>query len=962
MDFDRVDQLLREGRTDLALNELAGGMVEENREILPEILGRLSGIFSVETPAEPGDWLNKVKAFIDDYEEAVQLAAVRAYTKALESSDDLFVRELPECLERLRHFDHHVRAEFVDFLVANFSRDHHHSRKILGALVDRLGADDHWRIRLVLLDFFTRLLKTEPAWVVPFKERLWAALLNENDLDLARGAQEFLYHLVVESWTAKEAKALAEQLPKLPWKAMEKVLWLVGKISSSRSELVQEVFGALMSLLDDDHHVVRRRARETIREALELNPGVFEPTLVHHVGKTLENLADVEQLLKGSLKNVGFPILYLLFRKAQEDEVVFEVLVHSARGLENDQPLLLEKIFHDLLRHVLEAPEPDPSDVAALKRTLKALPRSNLYLACYATIRSLRTTGEPPATEIETSVQTEASNTDEAFDELECFIVEAMPDVLERYEENVELVEAIRRDLERIRKAPALLLEELKKEATSSDLEQIKGLMNQRVAELEKEIEKIDRRVADLNVAFEGEVRDAWLSAKRVVHDEIVAKQSELISLVKSQKSKQFQEFREGVERIFVRIRDFYHEFHEVRGIFDRCTGQHEEELWVVRHNLDRVEKLRAELWQIEIDFGDFLDSYPGLAQQANELVMHWTERKKEVQTFFSSLMSITKELVRRWAGTEALEQVKEDVLQSAIAKKMRELQELVANSFKESTAARDALSSSFQEIDRHWGTDGFYAAASSIERKIAELERLLKERSAKIYSIRGEMDFAELAFADTFQNSVLTWERKSEEIKGEIERLRKELKKLAVGNWLALAMRQGEVPVSAACARFEVGEDELYAMVNDLIIRGKLLLVTTRQKTFKYPEPSLGLAERPDVAIFRKIVTKTGPSGHGKYLHFLVKIENASREPLRNFSIILKYPQDLFEKVDPLKEWVAFHEILVPRQFFIVRWDLKKKENAPSTETPVPLEMIMVYRKRDRVVTLSKKVEVLVL
>jgi len=371
---------MKSGNFSKALEDLISLVHEENFSFLPDIL---EGVLEIQKTGcnLTKEQLQKIKPFLNTFDDNVLELATDVYTNAIIKDMDLIDGEIDLIISKVVDFEPIVRNKFVDFLMTIFFNCSKYEKQIIKGLITCLR-DELWRIRKKIIEFLNNLVSERPILIREFDKEL-DILFDEKDIDVIKEGLDFLLRLFIETYSIEDIKYLIKSIPDRDWIAQEKILFLIGKVGIVKKELIKPVLRDLVLLLDYDDFLVNKTMSKIIEEIIEHHVDLFDDTFFSFIrNDEIDNLEAIEQLLRFSIIKHGFERFYSLFKFITPlDEPIIITLNNVIRKLYDDHPKLIESLFSQLLKEILK--NFNISNYTKLRMILKPNSQYKIYLICY---------------------------------------------------------------------------------------------------------------------------------------------------------------------------------------------------------------------------------------------------------------------------------------------------------------------------------------------------------------------------------------------------------------------------------------------------------------------------------------------------------------------------------------------------------------------------------------------------
>ncbi len=252
----------------------------------------------------PQKYLEKIKSFLDSYDENLQYISLEIYSLLIQKNASQFIGEIPFCIKKLGDFENNVRSIFIDLCINYYPIAEKNQNAIINGLKKKL-TDPIWKHRIKVIEFFHKLiLKNSQLFIIDKDDFL--VLLNENDLDVIAEGMDFLYSLILNTFSPEDFLKLIKKIPTYEWIAQDKILWLVGKIGVQNIQFINNSIPEIVKLIDSINNNLSVKSVQIINEIMDIHPNVFDKPLFKALksGK-FENLDEIETIFATSIIKLG---------------------------------------------------------------------------------------------------------------------------------------------------------------------------------------------------------------------------------------------------------------------------------------------------------------------------------------------------------------------------------------------------------------------------------------------------------------------------------------------------------------------------------------------------------------------------------------------------------------------------------------------------------------------------------
>ena len=327
--------------------------------------------------------LNSIKDYFDQYGEAIQCASLDVYFSALLSNQELLKSEFRYCNENTKTFDPLIRERFIDFFIQIFPDQSDLFNDILSILRQCL-TDEHWRIRLKIVDFFRNLMSINTQSIKSFNKD-FLILLYESDLDVSSEALDFLFRLIKTTFSVEDVAHFVNAIAKNQWIAQDHALWLIGRLGITNPDLIKPFVKDIILLLENDDPLLQNRTIQAIEEVINEHPSFFDDALFDLVfNETLQNFGAVEKILIFSFEKGGVQRFIQIYLEYSSKGSIFVNLFASIlRVIHTQNPTFAEKIINNLTKTIRQTLL---VNISFFKEFLKKIPIYTLFLNVYEVI------------------------------------------------------------------------------------------------------------------------------------------------------------------------------------------------------------------------------------------------------------------------------------------------------------------------------------------------------------------------------------------------------------------------------------------------------------------------------------------------------------------------------------------------------------------------------------------------
>ncbi len=397
-----------------ALNELMSLVNDDNYDDLPEIL---EGIFEIQGEGFllNQEQLQKIKPYIDDFDEDIQNYATNIFLKNINKGITSTKEDLSFLILKLSSLDASVRENIIDFLIKihyNLEEDET-KRIVIDGLIENLD-DELWNIRIKIIRFLDEILTDRSDLIKKFEGQL-EILYNEKDIDVKKEALDFLLRVFIETYTKDDIKEIINSIPYDDWDIQEKKIFIIGKLGINRENLIRPVVKDFIYLLDNKNYLVTKAIKDAITEMMDYHVQLFDDSFLEIIkNNEIDHIESIEELIKLSIVRNGFERFYQIFKKIPHNSLrLVKPLNTIIKKLNSSEPDFLDSLMYQLTIEVLK--DLTKENYSKLKLILQANMHYHLYSNCYKALN-----------EIDISHGKEAEMKRR---ELSRFLVERMPDL-----------------------------------------------------------------------------------------------------------------------------------------------------------------------------------------------------------------------------------------------------------------------------------------------------------------------------------------------------------------------------------------------------------------------------------------------------------------------------------------------------------------------------------------------------
>ncbi len=386
INFSQIRIDIKFGHLEKALKDLISLIHEDNFLKIHEILGGIQEIQEAGLNLNP-EQFQKIKPFIDSYDENIQEIAINLYTNNILKNNFLLNTEIEFVISKLHDFEPLIREKVTDLLIKVFYDFPEHEKIILSGLINCLR-DEIWVIKKKIIEFLNELTLKKPKLIREYDKEL-EILFDEKDIDVIREILDFLLRLGLETYRIEDIEKLISSIQKREWVAQEKILFLIGKLGIKKKELIEPFRKDLVLLFDFDDFLVNITMVKVIEEIIEYHGDFFDDVFFSFINKDeIDNLEAIEEVLSFSLLKHGFERFNSLFKRLTPlDYQVFATINNVIRKLLKINIELIESCFTQLINDI--AQNIDETIYLKLRMILSPNPQYNLFLTCYNALNKL---------------------------------------------------------------------------------------------------------------------------------------------------------------------------------------------------------------------------------------------------------------------------------------------------------------------------------------------------------------------------------------------------------------------------------------------------------------------------------------------------------------------------------------------------------------------------------------------
>lgn len=938
-------QRFLEESDEAALDRLLGLLTEDNREILPAILDSIHTGIDSDTTLDAAQ-LDKIKPFLDDYEEDVQKYALTIYTESLKLDLELASAELEYCFEKLEDFEPVVRDDISDLLLELFTFLPEQAGDILKVLITRLMKEPLWKMRLKLVDFLNRVYEKKAILLLPWKHEL-EGLLDETDIDVSRESREFLYRLMSSHFSSNDLEKLLLSLPDRSFAAQKTIIWLIGNLGVHSPELIAPITPKLLDLLDSPTHELQKYSFRALTNILKAHPVTFTEYILQAMKQNrLENAQKLELLAAVTIEHGGFPVFETMYRNIENvDEPLFDQFTNVVKILdETDRQQAMRHLFN-LLKEIFQ--DFSAGDQVLLEAVLARLSRSHFFFLSYCILEKREKPDEPSLPE---------SN----FQQLLEFLVQEMPDLEVRFKNMQEEEQGLVKTVHRLQNLPTTIQQEIDQLIVAGrDIAELKDAIEDKFTTRLAEITEFEARLKAKDRILFSKPHALWDQAHTILRKRLDLLKEEMLADIKAQKVKHTQQFSQKIEEVRSDVGTLHADFLGLQtALGDITQGESLETIHRIANNLGPMEAVRSRISRIELKFNAILDQFPNLPEVAADLIVDWAHKKKQMQLFLFDIHELTVNLVDKHREDPLFDQIQAELHKDKDYERIQQLQEVI------STASRD-IEQRITKIQRLKTTLAYDQQSPQFLRKIRSIEsanreilKQIEQYEAQITQIRSGIDFNRLDFVEHFHASIKNWEDLVHQTIARLDHIKQEVKHHQIGAYIHENISQGTIDFSDVERRFHVSRKHLVEILNALILDGQLS-VDIADNQIVLPQTQEDV-QTGALGIFKKLHV-TGDPETGALVNLSVKVESLVPE-VNHITIYLRLPSDLFELVEIPEKQRLFHDRLVKNEFFIKSWTFRKVPRPAPYYGVASINLILLFRVEEKFSTLVKKIEVLLL
>ncbi len=307
--------------------------------------------------------------------------SINLYTNTLINDLNLIDDEIDFIISKLSHFEPIVRRKFIDFLIKIFNECPKFENKIIISLIKCLK-DDFWNIRMQIIGFLNDIILERAEFIKEFNNEL-DVLYDEEDKDVKWEILDFLFNLIIKTYSIKDFKSLVNSILNRNWIAQEKIIFLIGKLGIKKKDLIQPLTREIVLFLDHDDFLVNKAVSKAIKEIMEYHVKLFDDAFFSYLNDdTFDNIEAIENLLKFSIKKHGFLRFEYLFIHTTLIDIQFNItLTNILKKLYIRDPKFVDSLFSQLIIEMVK--KFDLANYTKLRMLLKAVPQYDIYLNIY---------------------------------------------------------------------------------------------------------------------------------------------------------------------------------------------------------------------------------------------------------------------------------------------------------------------------------------------------------------------------------------------------------------------------------------------------------------------------------------------------------------------------------------------------------------------------------------------------
>ena len=215
------------------------------------------------------------------------------------------------------------------------------------------------------------------------------------------------------------------------------------------------------------------------------------------------------------------------------------------------------------------------------------------------------------------------------------------------------------------------------------------------------------------------------------------------------------------------------------------------------------------------------------------------------------------------------------------------------------------------------------------------------------IYQTANEIEKFKNFEADAFRKELLIF----------LSEMMPELDYSNLSEWLTLELKKRSLHLDEISFKYNIHRSKIMDILL-MLLKKKMIRANISDNVIELIKPK---RELKDDLLFQKQWKYIRRSkDFESIIKLYIQIKNVSSEKITNLHIILDYPRDLFIKEKSEHKNNNILKILDPEQQFILNWNFQKRFNESYGLKSNRLNVIALYKKGNRVYTIKKELEIL--
>jgi hypothetical protein len=382
LNLDVIAEKIKNGNFTEAISDYYSLITETNEPMFQIIFGSISEVLENENAKLNESQLNVIKPFLDKQDDEIKDVVTEIYIKAIKRNPGLLLKESEFLVKKASEAEN--RGKYLDLLTSVYSKIPKDGQLLITKfLISRL-VDPLWINRMHLVEFFNRNLKNYTEIMKSVKTD-FLILLGERDLDVIREDLDFLLNLIIMTYDENDIKELTTLISSKDWYAQQKLLWLIGKIGIQNTNLIKSSLPIIVKLLDHDDYLVAQEAGGKIEEIMNENPDLFDSLFFNLLQKEeIDNIQEIERLLKASIIHGGFQRFYQIFQKISPilHITILKNIQYIVKSLSVSHTTFVKNLFKELTAVMLKDFSMD--SFIKFKALIEQIPIYDIFLTSFS--------------------------------------------------------------------------------------------------------------------------------------------------------------------------------------------------------------------------------------------------------------------------------------------------------------------------------------------------------------------------------------------------------------------------------------------------------------------------------------------------------------------------------------------------------------------------------------------------